>query len=1097
MRAQKWRVFVITLDKPSANAVSLTYSTQNGSAEAGSDFVASSGSLSFAPGETAKTVTVTLINDNLAETAEAFNLVLSNLVGATALDLTGTAIIAANDKTPISVSALSINDIVVGESQTYADFTISLDAPNTDTVTVSYQTQNGTAIFNNDGFGTSGKLTFAPGEVVKTVRVTLNNDTQAEVSENFGLVLFTPSSNATIVRNSGLATIIDNDAATGTPVVSISDLVLDEASGQASFAVTLDKPSTSVVAMNFTTQNGSAKAGSDFTSTSGALTFAPGETAKTITVFIQNDSLAENDEDFSVVLSNLSGATVLDTVGQAIIAANDSTPGTISNILIDDIVVGESQTYAEFTIRLDTPNTTNVTVNYNTTNGTAIFNNDAIGVTNALTFLPGETVKTVLVTLVNDTAQEITENFSLQLFSASANATIAKNVATATIIDNDAASGTPTVSINDYTIDESTREARFVITLDKPSTQVVSLDYATQNTSAKAGEDFVASSGSLSFAPGETVKTVSVALINDAVFEIAESFNLVLSNLVNATALDVVGTVVIAENDAPSVTVSTISVDDIVVGESQTFADFEVRLSAPNTDLVKVSYQTQNGTAVFNNDGVGVSGVLNFAPGETVKLVRVLLNNDTQVESAENFSLVLFNPSNATIVKSEATATIIDNDSTSGTPLAVISDVVLDESARTAQFVVTLDKPATSVVSMAYATQDDSAKAGADYVAQSGVIHFTPGETAKTVTVFLNNDTVTESDESFNMVLSELSGVTMLDNTGTAIIAANDSSAVTKSTISVESITVDEGDIYATFVARLDQPNNATITVNYTTTNGTAIFNNDAIAENSQLVFLPGETVKTIAIKLIDDTTVEAIESFNLPLFSPSANVTIAKPVAIATIIDNDAVSGTPVLSFSDTVIDETTSLIYVNASLDKPSTATVSADFILQNATADNGDYFSYPSVIAFKPGEVVKRVAIGINNDSLAEATEVFTIAVTNVTGASLNANGLTPIAIYDNDKTPVTSSTISMSNVTVVEDQGYAELLVTLNAPNTDTVTVNYQTSNGSAVFNNDGISTSGQLNFAAGETVKTIRIILTDDILTEASETFYRLPIYCQC
>ncbi len=437
----------------------------------------------------------------------------------------------------------------------------------------------------------------------------------------------------------------------------------------------------------------------------------------------------------------------------------------------------------------------------------------------------------------------------------------------------------------------------------------------------------------------------------------------------------------------------------------------------------------------------------------------------------------------------QATATIIDNDAVSGTPLAVISDVVLDETARTAQFVVTLDKPSTSVVSMSYATEDGSAKAGADYVAQSGTIHFSPGETAKTVTIFLSNDTVAENDESFNLVLSELSGVAMLDNTGTAIIAANDGPVLAKSTINVESIIVDEGETYANFVVRLDQPNSATITVNYSTANGTASFNSDALAENNQLVFLPGETVKTIAIKLIDDTSVEAIESFNLQLFNPSSNAIIAKSAtAIATIIDNDAVSGTPVLSFSDTVVDETTGLIYVTASLDKPSTSTVSANFILQNATADSGDYVNYPAVLAFAPGEMVKRVPIGISNDVLTEATELFNIAVTKVTGATLNANGLAPVAIYDNDKPPVASSTISMSNVTVAEDQGYAELLVTLDAPNSDIVTVNYQTSNGTAVFNNDGIGSSGKLSFAPGETVKTIRIILTDDTLAEAAETF---------
>jgi hypothetical protein len=162
-------------------------------------------------------------------------------------------------------------------------------------------------------------------------------------------------------------------------------------------------------------------------------------------------------------------------------------------------------------------------------------------------------VKTVRVTLANDTAVEPTENFTLYLSGASANATIARDTATATIIDNDATSGTPVVTINDFVVDEATKEATFVVTLDRPSTGVVSMNYATQNGGALAGSDYVATSGSLNFAAGETAKTVKVTLLNDTASESSEAFNLVLSALSGATSLDPVGTAIIAENDAAQV----------------------------------------------------------------------------------------------------------------------------------------------------------------------------------------------------------------------------------------------------------------------------------------------------------------------------------------------------------------------------------------------------------------------------------------------------------------------------------------------------------------------------------------------------------------
>jgi Calx-beta domain len=199
------------------------------------------------------------------------------------------------------------------------------------------------------------------------------------------------------------------------------------------------------------------------------------------------------------------------------------------------------------------------------------------------------------VQLDDDAVAEGTEVFTMNLSDPSANATIARKSATATIIDNDAPPGTPQVSIGDLVVDEAAGTANFVITLDRPSAGVVSMDYANQDgapitgaAAAQAGSDYVAASGTLNFAPGETAKTVKVSLINGTLQEGAEAFSLALSGLVGATALDPVGTAVIGANDEPVVLRPTIWVDDVVVGEEDGFADFVIRLDAPtrpNRDL--------------------------------------------------------------------------------------------------------------------------------------------------------------------------------------------------------------------------------------------------------------------------------------------------------------------------------------------------------------------------------------------------------------------------------------------------------------------------------------------------------------------------------
>ncbi|MGQ7819105.1 Calx-beta domain-containing protein [Metapseudomonas furukawaii] len=1104
--------FVVTLDRAGTNVVTMNYATQNGTALAGSDYVAQSGSLAFDIGETAKTVRVSLINDNLAELSERFNLVLSNLTGgATSLDATGTATLHENDATPVATSTITVDDLVVGESETYADFQVRLNAPNLEAVSVRYQTLNETARnIDGDFVGDAGTLTFAAGETFKTVRVTLGSatpETTVDRTENFKLQLFSPSINATIARDVATATLIDNDAPTTTPRVSISDFVVDEESREAWFVVTLDRAGTNVVTMNYATQNGTALAGSDYVAQSGSLAFDIGETAKTVRVSLINDNLAELSERFNLVLSNLTGgATTLDATGTATLHENDATPVATSTITVDDLVVGESETYAEFQVRLNAPNLNAVSVRYQTLNESARnIDGDFFGDAGTLNFAAGEMVKTVRITLGTlglETAVDRIENFKLQLFSPSVNATLARDVATATLIDNDNPTTTPRVSISDFVVDEENREAWFVVTLDRAGTNVVTMNYATQNGTALAGSDYVAQSGSLAFDIGETAKTVRVSLINDNLAELSERFNLVLSNLTGgATTLDATGTATLHENDATPVATSTITVDDLVVGESETYAEFQVRLNAPNLNAVSVRYQTLNESARnIDGDFFGDSGTLNFAAGEMVKTVRITLGTlglETAVDRIENFKLQLFSPSvNATLARDVATATLIDNDSPTTTPRVSISDFVVDEESREAWFVVTLDRAGTSAVTMNYATQNGTALAGSDYVAQSGSLAFAIGETAKTVRVGLLNDALAESSESFNLVVSGLTGGAIApDALGTAIIHENDATALATTTITVDDLVVGESDTYAEFQVRLNAPNQNAVSVRYQTINETARnIDGDFFGDSGTLNFAAGETVKTVRISLGTlglEAGVDLVEHFKLQLFSPSANATIARPVGTATLVDNDAPLVTPSLSIDDLVIDEAYSLAPLTVRLDRPGLSPVTVNYGIQGTTAASGVDFRQLSsgMISFAPGETVKTIWITALNDALVEGPELLDVTLSAAVGATL-ADANAHVVIADSNGPAPGSPTITVSNAVALEGSGYLDFLVALDGPATSDVSVNYSTANGTALagFAADYTGTSDTLRFAPGEMVKTVRVALNDDLAAEVVETF---------
>jgi hypothetical protein len=324
------------------------------------------------------------------------------------------------------------------------------------------------------------------------------------------------------------------------------------------------------------------------------------------------------------------------------------------------VTVGEADVFAEFEVRLSAPSAETVTVYYYT-DGVTVSTYDFVDVgTTMLVFAPGETLKTVHIGIKEDASVEYPEYFRLVLTSP-VQATLARAAAIGTIIDNDATAGTPVIRISDPVVDEAEREAAFVLSLDRPRLAMVNVDYATAAGSAGAS-DFTATSGTARFMPGETAVTVRVPIIDDALAEGDEQFDLVLSGPVNATLPDPRGTARIGRNDQPTVVSPSITSADVTVGEADVFAEFEVRLSAPSAETVTVYYYT-DGVTVSTYDFVDVgTTMLVFAPGETLKTVRIGIKEDTSVESDETFTLRLQNPVNATVGTPVVLCTIVDND---------------------------------------------------------------------------------------------------------------------------------------------------------------------------------------------------------------------------------------------------------------------------------------------------------------------------------------------------------------------------------------------------------------------------------------------------
>ena len=227
----------------------------------------------------------------------------------------------------------------------------------------------------------------------------------------------------------------------------------------------------------------------------------------------------------------------------------------------------------------------------------------------------------------------------------------------------DVAAQSPSISVRDAVVAEGnsgTTQATFAIALSGPSSQSVSLSFATSNGTATAGTDYVATSGAVTFAPGEVEKPVVVLVNGDTVDEAQETFFLDISNVQNATVSSSRGTGFILDDDGPTISINDVS---ILEGNSGTkAATFTLTLSGTSVEAIAVRAITTAGTATAASDYNSVNQVVIFQPGTVTRTLDVGIIGDTSLESNETFSVNLSEPFGTTIADGQGAGTILDDD---------------------------------------------------------------------------------------------------------------------------------------------------------------------------------------------------------------------------------------------------------------------------------------------------------------------------------------------------------------------------------------------------------------------------------------------------
>jgi Calx-beta domain len=366
--------------------------------------------------------------------------VVGFVIGLATLSMTVLPVEIASAATSPNISAPP--NVVVGEASGSVTLTVTLSAPGTSNVTVNYTTPGGGSC-DNLFVGKSGTLTFVPGVTSQTVTITINNCGLGGIT-TFPDFTFTLSDavNGTIINPSTQVDIIGDGTAVATPGLYARNAVVDNSAGNVMVPVLLGgpqgTPSASTVTVHYATANGSATAGTDYTATSGTLTFGPGQTAQNIVVPILDRSGAAASRSFKVHLSSPTNAVITQGAGVVTIGASGGTAVSSPDISAPvNTVAGEADGYLDLPVTLSAPGTSNVTVNYTTTGGGSC-DNLIQPESGTLTFVPGVTLKAVRVPL-NNCGLATGGSFTFTLSDA-ANGTISVPTTTVTI------EGPPTIT---------------------------------------------------------------------------------------------------------------------------------------------------------------------------------------------------------------------------------------------------------------------------------------------------------------------------------------------------------------------------------------------------------------------------------------------------------------------------------------------------------------------------------------------------------------------------------------------------------------------------------------------------------------------------
>jgi hypothetical protein len=889
--------FVVDMPAPLVNTVSFDLATANGSAAAGSDYVAASATgLTIPAGMVSKTFSVGIVGDTADEADETFSVNLTNVVGAPVVRAQAIGTIVDDDGT----AGLTIADASVDEGGALV-FVASLPAPQATAVAFEVFASDGTAtggtppIYENQVTGDYIQRPIATGfipagQLATTLVVQTQEDTEIEADETM-LVEIVAVYGATAGDRLAVGT-IRNDDERLVNIGSATVVEYTEGYRTATITASLSHVATHDVSFHVARVGGTAVAADVEPLPTTLFTIPAGQGQATFQVTAIDDTLVESREQLLV------GA--IDVVG-----AGAGAPGTITilsdempTISISDTTVTEGNAgtrLVSFTVQLSQPVDSPVRYAFYAPEDRSVPNaaeigEDYDGVWDRIGTIPaGQSSQVQTVVIKGDTLPEGDETFGAYIDENWIEEAVEGRVnAVATIVDDD---GAPTLSVDDMSIvegDSGTKVLTFTARLGGPNNAMpATFAFSTRNGTATAGSDYNARVGGQGyFAPGELVRTFNIVVAGDTAVEPTESFVVDLSPMSGLNIVDRQATGYIINNDGP-----LLSINDVAVGEGNAgtkLMTFTVSLSQPAAGPVSYNFVTQGGDATVGVDYVSANLTNQVIPaGQLSKTHTVVINGDTTIEPTEVLLAYVRQPVGASVWDGQGTGYILNDDG----PTLSIPDASVAEGQggiKVMNVTVQLSQAATVPVTFSIATQDVTANAS-DYTGFNLANQTIPaGQTSKVFQVPVSGDVTVEQNETFLVTLAPNPvGASLYDRQAIATIYNDDGP-----TLSVNDVSISEGNAgtkVATFTVSLSQAAAVPVSYNIATSNLTATAGSDYVATALNNETIPaGQLTKTFSVTLNGDTTVESNETFRVTLSNISAGATLFKFTGTGTITNDD-----------------------------------------------------------------------------------------------------------------------------------------------------------------------------------------------------------------